>query len=72
MSYFIIGIYLLGCIVSYRMFMRQEDPLIDGWGLVFLGLYFSLSSWITVLIYFLFECESEPPGWLTLKKKKNE
>lgn len=70
MSYFIIGIYLLGYIVSYRMFLKKEDLLMDGWGLVFPGLYFSFLSWIAVLIYFLLE--SEPPGWLTLKKKKDE
>ena len=70
MSYFIIGIYLLGYVIHYRMFMKQEDHIVDGWTLVAIGLYFSLLSWFAVLLTFLFECESEPPRWLTLKKKR--
>lgn len=72
MLYLIIGIYLLGCIVHFRMFMREEDHIIDGWGLVFTGLYFSLLSWFAVIISWCFNTKSTPPKWLTNKIMKLE
>lgn len=68
MEYLILGVYLLGCIVHYRMFMKSEEHLIDGWALVFIGFYFSMLSWIAVLITIAFTSKSKPPKWLTFKK----
>lgn len=61
----IIGVYLLGCIIHFRMFLREEDHLLDGWALVFIAFYFSLLSWIAVLISWCFNTKSKPPVWLT-------
>ncbi|HSE99938.1 MAG TPA: hypothetical protein VLA48_03495 [Nitrososphaeraceae archaeon] len=69
MIYLIIGFYLLGCVVHYVLFMKQKDHLIGGWGLVVTAFYFSLISWIAVIITLAFISKSEPPKWLTLKKK---
>ena len=68
MLYLIIGIYLLGCIVHFRMFMREKDPIIDGWGLVFVAFYFSLISWLAIIVTWCFSTKATPPKWLTGKK----
>lgn len=69
MIWIILFIYLIGYIVHFRMFMKVDYQLIDGWGLVFLAFYFSLLSWISVIILLIFESKSKPPKWLTGKNK---
>ena len=67
MEYIILAVYLVGYVVSFRMFMKDED---NTWASVFLGLYFSLISWLSVIVHIAFSIESTPPNWLTGKKKK--
>lgn len=62
--------YILGFIVHFRMFMKEEYHLVDGWGLVFTAFYFSILSWIGVIISWSFSTKSEPPKWLTGKNSK--
>jgi hypothetical protein len=69
MIYLIIGIYLLGYILHFRMFVRSEHPFLDGWGLVFVAAWFSLASWLSVIIHVCFNSKSTPPKWLIGKNK---
>ena len=63
--------YVLGYIVHFRMFVREESFLLgDGWLKVFVALYFSLLSWISVLVTWGCNSESNPPKWLTGKNSK--
>jgi hypothetical protein len=56
--------YLLGYILSFRMFLKMKDHLVDGWGLVFLAFYFSILSWFSLLIFICFKTKAKPPKWL--------
>lgn len=67
MEYIILAVYLVGYVIGFRMFMKDED---SNWTSVFMGLYFSLISWLFVIIQIAFNSESTPPSWLTGKKKK--
>ena len=67
MEYIILAVYLVGYVVSFRMFMKRED---NTWASVFMGLFFSIISWLCVITSLAFNSESTPPMWLTGKKEK--
>ena len=63
--------YLIGYVVNFKLFLKGEEDFsfISGWGSVFLAAYFSLLSWIGVLMVLAFNSKSSPPEWLIKRKK---
>ena len=62
--------YILGFIIHFRMFIKNENNLVDGWALVFVAFYFSIPSWFSVALTWSFDTNSKPPKWLIGKNNK--
>jgi len=63
--------YLIGYVVNFKLFLKgqQNSDFVTGWGLVFLAAYFSLISWVGVLVTLAFSSKRSPPEWLIKRKK---
>jgi len=62
--------YLVGYAVHFYLFTRDKNAIQTGWGLVFTGAYFSIISWIAVIMFLAFESKAQPPKWLIGDKNR--